>query len=115
MVTSFYCWLNYAEIVHADYLPLQQSYICTLSLGCMKDVKSSEVQSSSIHQVSSISTLHTASEFCLDHDVLQFIDICIAEKKQKQTGDSCSAQSESTEVMGDMQWVSSHNEGKNSY
>ena len=59
-------------------------YICTLSLGCMKDVKSSEIQSSSIRQVPSISTLHMAGEFCLDHDVLQFIDICIAEKKQKQ-------------------------------
>ena len=101
----------------SDYLPLQQSYICTLSLGCMKDVKSSEIQSSSIRQVPSIST---ASEFCLDHDVLQFKDICIAEKKQKQnlnpsetqktktrtdlidlTGDSCSAQSESTEKL----WV----------
>ena len=103
-----------------DYLPLLQSYICTLSLGCMKDVKSSEIQSSSIRQVPSISTLNMASEFCLDHDVLQFIDICIAERKQKQnlnpsktqktktktdlidlTGDLCSAQSESTEKL----WV----------
>ena len=86
----------------------------------MKDVKSSEIQSSSICQVPSISTLNMASEFCLDHDVLQFIDICIAERKQKQnlnpsktqktktrtdlidlTCDLCSAQSESTEKL----WV----------
>ena len=99
-----------------DYIPLQQSYICSLSLGCMKNVSSTKIKSSSFRQVPSISMLHTASEFFLSHDVLEFIDFCITEKKQKMnwygtektkgevidlTSDMCGLQSVSAESL----WV----------
>jgi len=49
----------------------------------MKDVLSTDIKSSSLRQLPLMSMLYTASDFHLEHDVLQFIDTCIAEKKLK--------------------------------
>jgi len=56
-----------------DYLSLFQSYICTLSLGCTKDVLSTDIKSSSLRQVPLMSALYIASDFYLEHNILQFI------------------------------------------
>ena len=67
----------------ARYISLRESYICSVSLGCMKNIKSSDITYSSVRHVPMISKLYTASEFFLDHEALEMIDLYIAEKKQK--------------------------------
>ena len=44
---------------------------CTLSLGCMKNVLITGIKSSTLHQTSLMSTLYTACDFHLEHDVFQ--------------------------------------------
>ena len=75
--------LNLVPGGKSSYIPLEQSYICTLSLGCMKDVKSTDIDVSSIRQVPLVSKLYTASEFSLDHESFEVINLFLTEKKQK--------------------------------
>ena len=61
----------------ASYISLRESYICTISLGCMKNIKGTDINFSSIRQVPAISKLYTASEFFLDHEALEMIDLSL--------------------------------------
>ena len=66
-----------------DYISLTR-YICSLSLGCLQNTKHSSNTETYLNQVRPISALYTASEFTLAKEVIETIDLHMAEMAIKQ-------------------------------
>ena len=69
----------YAPNDNIGYISLSNSYVCTLFSSCFKDVKGTHIKETQFGQVSTESTLQTASELLLSNTALYFIQTKINE------------------------------------
>ena len=68
-----------------NYIPLCESYICTLTMGCFQQIKGTAISSSSIGPIPEITAVHTAQEFIVHQDVIKFISTALQSKVGNNT------------------------------
>ena len=65
---------QYTSTRPIEYVPISQSYICTLTHGCFLEKTGTTISSTAIRSVPDVAAVHTASHFSVRQEAFDYID-----------------------------------------